>query len=163
MKTVILIVAMAKNGAIGKNNQLLWHLPNDLKHFKALTTGKPIVMGRKTFESIGKPLPNRQNIVLTQQRDFISAGIDVVHTVEEALAIAQGTEVMVMGGAQIYQLFFPLITKMYITYVQAELIGDVYFPPFDHSQWHEIAKEQHHQDEKHAFDYCFVTLERVQA
>ncbi len=153
---------MTENGVIGKDNQLLWHLPNDLKHFKALTMGKPIIMGRKTFESIGRPLPGRQNIVLSQQQDFIISGCDVVHSVEEALRLTfDAPEVMIVGGEKIYQLFFDLAHTLYLTIVHTELAGDAYFLPFAKEAWQETVHETHFQDEKHQYDYSFITLERL--
>lgn len=153
-----LIVAMTPEGVIGANNQLLWHLPNDLKHFKTLTLGKPIIMGRKTFESIGKPLPERQNIILTHQSLPI-AGCDIAHSVSEALALAgNAAEIMVIGGGEIYRLFFPYAKRIFVTYVKTQIAGDTYFGPLDPHVWQEVAREDHQQDEKHAYDYSFVTL-----
>lgn len=152
---------MSENGAIGQDNQLLWHLPNDLKHFKALTLNKPIIMGRKTFESIGKPLPGRQNIILTKARYLKIPGCEVVHSVNEALDVSQDApEVMIIGGGEIYRLFMPLVTTMHITYVHTTLGGQVSFPEFDSSEWQEISRERFSQDEKHQYDYSFVTLVR---
>ncbi|MCS5712549.1 dihydrofolate reductase [Candidatus Berkiella aquae] len=160
MKKISFVVAMAENKVIGHNNQLLWHLPNDLKHFKELTIGKPIIMGRKTYESIGKPLPERQNIILTQQA-LTLPGCDVVHSVEEALAKA-GTaeEVMVIGGGEIYRLFFPQAHTLYITLVHTTLNGETTFVEFDQDAWEETAHEEYFQDAKHAYDYSFITMER---
>ncbi|MBI2791439.1 MAG: dihydrofolate reductase [Gammaproteobacteria bacterium] len=152
---------MSENGSIGQDNQLLWHLPNDLKHFKALTIGKPIIMGRKTYESIGKPLPGRQNIILTNARYLKIPDCEVVHSVNEALDVSQDApEVMIIGGGEIYRLFMPLITTMHITYVHTTLSGQVSFPEFDSSEWQEISREKFSQDEKHQYDYSFVTLVR---
>ncbi len=161
VKKISLVVAMSDNGMIGQNNQLLWHLPNDLKHFKALTLNKPIIMGRKTYESIGKPLPNRQNIILTNARYLQLPGCDVVHSVNEALDITQDTpEIMVIGGGEIYRLFMPLVSVMHITYVHTTLPGDVAFPAFDINEWQEISCENFKKDEKHLYDYSFVTYIR---
>lgn len=160
MQKISAIVAMTEEGVIGHHNQLLWHLPNDFKFFKAITMGKPIIMGRKTFQSIGKPLPGRQNIVLTHG-DSTFEGCDVVHSVKDALALTQDApEIMIIGGGEIYRLFFPLLTTLYITYVHAKIPGSTTFVPFDKSAWHVTAEEQHYKDEKHAYDYRFVTLER---
>lgn len=152
---------MSENGAIGQDNRLLWHLPNDLKHFKALTVGKPIIMGRKTYESIGKPLPKRQNIILTHARYLLVPDCDVVHSVNEALdATMDAPEVMIIGGGEIYRLFLPLVTCMHITYVHTTINGEVSFPSFDISQWNEVSREDFKKDDKHLFDYSFVTLVR---
>lgn len=161
MQKISLLVAMSENGVIGDKNQLLWHLPNDLKHFKALTMGKPIIMGRKTYQSIGKPLPGRQNIILTRDRDCIIPGCDVVHSVDEALRLTHHVpEVMIIGGGEIYRLFFPQVTCMYITYVFGHFVGETTFLKFDLNEWKEIAHEDFFQDEKHAYNYRFVTLEK---
>ena len=155
---ISLVVAVSENNQIGENNQLLWHLPNDLKHFKALTTGKPIIMGRKTYASIGRALPNRQNIVLTTQQDLTLPGCDVVHSVEQALQTAKGDEVMIIGGGEIYRLFFPFVTTMHITYVHTHIHGSVSFVEFDPRNWQEVSRERFSRDDKHAYDYSFVTL-----
>jgi dihydrofolate reductase len=161
MKKISLVVAMSDNGIIGQDNKLLWHLPNDLKHFKALTLGKPIIMGRKTYESIGKPLPGRQNIILTNARYLRIPECSVVHSVNEALDVSENApEVMVIGGGEIYRLFFPLVTCMHITYVHAQFQGEVSFLSFDDKEWEEVSRENFKQDEKHAYDYSFVTLNR---
>lgn len=152
---------MSDNGMIGQDNRLLWHLPNDLKHFKALTINKPVIMGRKTYESIGKPLPNRQNIILTKARYLQVPGCEVVHSVNEALDVSQeAPEVMVIGGGEIYRLFMPLITTMHITYVHTQISGDVSFPEFDKSKWQEVVRENYQKDEKHLYNYSFVTYTR---
>lgn len=161
MKKISIVVAMSDNGMIGQNNQLLWHLPNDLKHFKALTLNKPIIMGRKTYESIGKPLPNRQNIILTNARYLQLPGCDVVHSVNEALDISENAqEIMIIGGGEIYKLFMPLVSTMHITYVHTQLPGDVAFPIFNQNEWQETSRQDFNKDEKHLYDYSFVTLIR---
>ncbi len=153
---------MSDNGMIGQNNQLLWHLPNDLKHFKALTLNKPIIMGRKTYESIGKPLPHRQNIILTNARYLQLPGCNVVHSVNEALDVTlDAPEVMVIGGGEIYRLFMPLVSTMHITYVHTTIEGDVSFPSFDKSEWQEISRIDNNKDEKNLYNYSFVTLQRL--
>lgn len=158
---ISIVVAMSENGVIGHNNRLLWHLPNDLKHFKALTLGKPIIMGRKTYQSIGKPLPGRQNIILTHDLNFRIPGCDVVHTIDQALAVSkEASEVMIIGGGEIYRLFFPLAACIHITYVHTQLEGEISFEPLDQNEWAEISRERHYQDEKHHYDYSFVTLTR---
>ncbi len=161
MKKLTIVVAMSDNGAIGQDNQLLWHLPNDLKHFKSLTLNKPIIMGRKTYESIGKPLPHRQNIILTHARYLKIPGTEVVHSVNEALDVTNDApEVMIIGGGEIYKLFMPLVSTMHITYVHTSITGETVFPPFDKNDWHEISREDFKQDEKHIYDYSFVTFVR---
>lgn len=161
VKKISMVVAVANNNVIGNDNQLLWHLPNDLKHFKALTMSKPIIMGRKTFVSIGKPLPGRQNIVLTQEPNLTIIGCDVAHSVEQALALAQDApEVMIIGGGEIYRLFYPLATCLHITYVNADLEGDTTFMDYEHHDWQEVFSEVFQQDDKHRFAYRFVTLLR---
>lgn len=152
---------MSDNRVIGQDNRLAWHLPNDLKHFKALTVGKPIVMGRKTYESIGRPLPNRRNIILSSHRDLVIEGCDVMHSVDEIFNKTQeAPELMITGGGEIYRLFLPFVSNMYITYVHVELPGEVTFPIFDYRDWKEVSREDHQKDEKHAYDYSFVTFER---
>lgn len=152
---------MSENQAIGQDNRLLWHLPQDLKHFKALTMGKPVVMGRKTYESIGKPLPGRQNIVLTHARYLHIPGCNVVHSMNETLEVTQDApEVMIIGGGEIYRLFLPLVTTMHITYVHTTIRGETSFPHFEMAEWEEISRKRFQQDEKHLYDYSFVTLIR---
>ncbi|MFT6310209.1 MAG: dihydrofolate reductase [Porticoccus sp.] len=149
-----LIVARASNGVIGKNNQLPWYLPADLKYFKAVTMGKPIVMGRKTFESIGRPLPGRQNIVVTRNADFTSSGITVVHSVEAAIAAANDVEeIMLIGGSELYKRSLPLVDRIYLTEIHQDFDGDAHFPPLD-SQWREISREDHVSDDGLAYSFC---------
>lgn len=162
MTTISLVAAMAKNRVIGVDNQLPWHLPADLKHFKALTVGKPIIMGRKTFCSLGKPLPNRTNIIITHQKDFVAPGCVVCHSIDTALKHVQPCdEVMIIGGANIYQQFLPLAHRLYITYVDVELAGDSYFPDFSFERWRLMSNEQHLADERNAYNYAFTLYERV--
>lgn len=161
MKNISLIVAVSENGIIGNDNQLLWHLPNDLKRFKSITMNKPIIMGRKTFESIGKPLPGRQNIILTRARYLTLPGCDVVHSVNEALDRTQeASEIMIIGGAEIYQLFYPLASKLYLTLVHSVFEGNVHFIAWNPQEWQEISRTDAAQDDKHAFAYSFIDLER---
>lgn len=153
---------MSENRVIGQDNRLAWHLSNDLKRFKAITMDKPIVMGRKTYESIGRPLPGRQNIILTTQRDLVIPGCDVMHSVDEILEKTQeASELMITGGGEIYRLFLPFVTRMYITFVKTSLSNGTTFPDLDYSQWKEIFREEHQKDEKHDYDYSFVTFDRV--
>ncbi|MFB1035373.1 MAG: dihydrofolate reductase, partial [Sinobacterium sp.] len=130
-----LIVARASNGVIGKDNQLPWRLSEDLKYFKAVTMGKPVIMGRKTFESIGRPLPGRQNIVVTRNLDFMSAGITVVHSIDAAIAAAnEAAEIMLIGGTELYTLSLALADRIYLTAIHQDFDGDAHFPPLA-SQW----------------------------
>ncbi len=157
------IVAVSQNGVIGRDNQLIWHLPNDLKQFKKLTTGHPIMMGRKTFESIGKPLPNRTSIVITRNTDWHFEGVIVVSSVEEAIIAAQNTgaeEAFVIGGAEIYRLFTPYAHKIYLTEVRADFEGDAYFEIPQKNDWQEINRVSYLPDEKHAVGFDFVELVR---
>ncbi|KUG08456.1 dihydrofolate reductase [Solirubrum puertoriconensis] len=160
---IALVVARADNGIIGRDNQLPWHLPADLKHFKQLTTGHPIVMGRRTYESIGKPLPNRRNIVVTRQTDWQVEGVEVAHSVLGALELARQTaeEVYVIGGAEIYRQALPAADTIYLTEVHHEAEGDTVLPDFKaDTTWRETSRERHEPDEKHAYAYSFVTLQR---
>jgi dihydrofolate reductase len=161
---VSLVVAMARNHVIGRDNALPWRLPTDLKHFKAVTWGKPILMGRKTFQSIGEPLPGRANLVLTRDRDWTAPGVLVVHSLEDALERARNApELAGIGGAEVFRLLMPLATRIHLTRIDADIAGDTMFPPIDHSQWAEIDSRQFAADEHNAFDMTFVTLERVPA
>jgi dihydrofolate reductase len=157
-----IIVAMAENDVIGRGNRLPWHLPADLRHFRRLTTGKPILMGRKTWESIGRPLPERTNIVITRDPAYIAAGAVVVHSVAEALqAAGDATEVMVIGGAELYRQILPRVSTIYLTRVHANIEGDTFFPELDEDEWRETERIDCEPDEKHAYRFSFITLERV--
>jgi dihydrofolate reductase len=154
---VSIIVALDANGGIGLNNQLLWHLPNDLKHFKTITTGQTIVMGRKTYESIGRPLPNRTNIIVTRNPHYIANGCVVVHSVQEAIAYGQNnnvTELIIIGGGEIYTQAFPMCQKLYVTHVNCTLKADTFFPEID-STWFMTKNQPQPIDEKHVYSYCF--------
>ncbi|MEI7581709.1 dihydrofolate reductase [Runella sp.] len=160
---ISLIVAAAQNGVIGRDNQLIWRLPDDLKQFKRLTTGHPIIMGRKTFDSIGKPLPNRTSIVITRSKEWCMEGVLVVNSIEEAVEVAQKTdteEVFVIGGAEIYRLTLPIADKIYLTEVRADFEGDAYFTIPDIEYWQEESRLHHTSDEKHAIAFDFVELVR---
>ena len=158
---ISLIVAMDRRGVIGAGGALPWRLSDDLRHFKAITMGKPLIMGRKTHESIARPLPGRQNIVLTRQRGYKAQGCTVVHDVEDALAAGAGfEEVMVMGGAALYEQFLPRAARIYLTRVEAEVDGDTWFPPFDASAWNEIERRDHPADERNEHPYSFRVLEK---
>lgn len=157
------IVAMAENRVIGKDNQLPWRLPADLLHFKALTTGHPILMGRKTFLSIGKPLPNRINIIMTRDKTSQIPDCLLVSSLTEALQIknvSEAKEVFIIGGAQIYEQLLPQIERIYLTIIHQNFIGDTYFPALNADEWREIAREPHQPDEKNPYHYSFITLER---
>lgn len=159
--TVSLIVAMAQNGVIGRGNALPWRLPEDLRRFKAATMGKPILMGRKTFESIGRPLPGRVNLVLTRDAAWSAPGALVVHSLEQALVRAGAApELMVIGGAEIYRLVLPFARRIYLTHVHADVAGDTYFPAFDPAQWVDVACEARPADEHNAHAVSFLMLER---
>ncbi|WAC39365.1 dihydrofolate reductase [Pedobacter sp. SL55] len=161
MNQTTIVVAISSNNAIGKDNQLLWHLPADLKHFKNITSGHTIIMGRKTYDSIGKPLPNRRNIVITRQTGLQLAGIEVVNSLDEALAFCkEETQVFVIGGAEIYRQALPLAHKIELTRVHQEFDADAFFPELDNKTWKEVWKEDHLPDEKNKFAYTFSTLER---
>ncbi len=156
-----LIAAMAQNGVIGRGNQLPWRLPADLKHFKTVTMGKPVIMGRKTWESIGRPLPGRTNIVVTRDVGYRAEGCVVVHSVEQALEVAAGSdEAMVIGGANLYRQLLDRADRLYLTRVKADVEGDAWFPEFDETQWREISRESHPRDDRNEFDYEFILLER---
>ena len=157
-----IIVAVADNGVIGSGNQLPWRLPDDLKRFKALSLGKPVVMGRKTYDSIGKPLPGRLNIVISRQPGLEIPGCRVVPSIDEALAAAQPSpEVVIVGGAEIYRQALPKVSVIHLTRVHAVIPGDVSFPELRDEEWREVAKEYHPADERHAHAFTFTTLERV--
>ena len=158
-----LIVAVAENGVIGHNNQLIWHLPNDLKQFKRLTTGHCIIMGRKTFESIGKPLPNRTSIIISRNTDFQIEGCITVSSLENAILEAkkiETEEAFIIGGAEIYRLALPIVDKIYLTEVHHEYEGDTFFPEIDKMIWQETHREDFETDEKHLVNYSFVEMGR---
>jgi dihydrofolate reductase len=162
---VALIWAMASNGVIGRDNALPWRLPADLQHFKALTTGHPVLMGRRTFESLGRPLPNRTNIVVTRDRDFAPAGVQVAHSLDEALAIATADlpadrQVFVIGGENLYTQMLPHAERLYVTMVDAEIEGDARFPELDWRQWRELERREHPADDRNRYACRFLTLER---
>jgi dihydrofolate reductase len=161
---VSLVVAMARNQVIGRDNGLPWRLPEDLKHFKRVTLGKPVLMGRRTFESIGKPLPGRTNLVLTRAAGWQSPGAVTVHSVSEALARAGGAEELAgIGGAEIFELLLPMATRIYLTRIDAQIPGDTWFPSLEPSQWVELDSRKFAADERNNYDMTFVTLERARA
>ena len=158
---VILIAAVAKNNALGKNNDLIWHLPNDFKRFKALTSGHYIIMGRKTFESFPKPLPNRTHVVITRQKEYQPEGCIVVDSIEKALAISPKNEdVFIIGGGEIYILGLPFAQKIELTRIHNDFEADVFFPEIDLKQWKLVEEEFHLKDEKHKHDFSFQTFLR---
>lgn len=158
---ISLIVAVSTNNVIGAGGDLPWRLSDDLKRFKAATMGKPIVMGRKTYESIGRPLPGRQNIVITRQSGFTAEGCDVVQSTAEAVEAAEGAdEIMVIGGSQIYAAFLPLAERIYLTRVHTEVEGDVFFPPLKKDEWRESASENYNADALNDYACTVTTLSR---
>jgi dihydrofolate reductase len=158
---ITLIVAVADNGVIGRENALPWHLPEDLKRFKRLTMGKPMIMGRKTFESIGKPLPGRLNIVVTRDTNYRREGVAVVHGTAQALeAAADAAEVMVIGGAELFRLFLPQAGRIHLTRVHGTIDGDVTWPALDIRQWEVIERQRHEADERHAHAMTFEVWEK---
>ena len=169
MLPLAVIVAAAENGVIGRNNALPWHLPEDLRYFKRVTMGKPIVMGRKTFESIGRPLPGRSNIVITRNPDFRPPGVKVVASLEEALSLATeialidgAAELVVIGGAEIYREAIPRAERLYLTEVHARVEGDARLPTIDWGQWREVGRERHAASGANPYDYSFVVYERAE-
>jgi dihydrofolate reductase len=157
---ITLIVAVSDNGVIGRDNALPWHLPEDLKRFKKLTMGKPIVMGRKTHESIGKPLPGRHNIVVTRDTNYQREGITVVHGVDEAVkAAGDAPEIMVIGGADLFRLFLPRAGRVHLTRVHGEIQGNVFWPALDDS-WRVVESERNAADERHAYPMTFEVWEK---
>jgi dihydrofolate reductase len=158
---ISIIVALAKNRVIGIENRLPWHLPGDMQWFRRNTLGKAVVMGRKTWDSIGKPLPDRRNIVVTRDAAFSAPGCTVVHSLDAALAAAGEGEVMVMGGEAIYRQVLPRADRLYLTLVDAEVHGDAWFPEFDWREWRESARTSMPADERNPFPYSFLILDRV--
>lgn len=159
---VTLIAAMAHNRVIGINNTLPWDLPADMRHFREQTMGKPILMGRKTHDSIGRPLPGRQNIVVTRDGSATIDGCDVVNSIDEALEVAgDASEVMVMGGESFYRQMLPRAHRLVLTMIDLEIDGDAWFPEWDESEWCKVGREDHPVDEKNRWPYSFVTLERI--
>ena len=159
MSHLTIIVATDQQGGIGIDNTLPWKLPEDLAHFKRLTTGHPILMGRKTFDSIGRPLPNRRNIVITRNAEWCHEGVEAVSSVQAAIALLDGAEGYVIGGAEIYKQALPLTQRLIITEIGRTFDCDAFFPVVDHAVWQETAREAH-VSEKSGLPYAFVTLER---
>jgi dihydrofolate reductase len=160
------IVARAENGVIGKDNGLIWHMPNDLKFFKETTTGHYVLMGRKSYESVGKPLPNRLNIIITRNTDYAVEGALVVHSLQEALDLAfkqKQQEVFILGGGEIYRqaLEKKLVDRIYLTEIKESFEGDTYFPELNATEWEETHRKEFQADNKNPHNYAFVTLERI--
>lgn len=159
---ITLIAAMSENRVIGRDNDLAWHLPDDLKRFKELTRGHHVIMGRKTYESVGRPLPGRTNIVVTNQKDYKAPGCIIVHTLKEAIQKAENdSQPYVIGGGKIYDQALPLADTLELTQLHAKVEGDTYFPEVDTSKWQIVAKESHPADDKHEFAFDFLTYQRV--
>ena len=159
--TVSLIVAASTNNVIGSDGELPWHLPDDLRNFKRLTTGKPIIMGRKTFDSIGRPLPDRRNVVITRDPDYVAAGCDVVSSPAAALELVHdAAEVMIIGGGQVYESFLPLADRVYLTRVHAEVDGDAVFPELEKNEWALVSSESHDADDAHCYAFDVMLFER---
>ena len=163
-----MMAAKAANNVIGRDNKLPWYLPNDLKYFKQVTLGKPIIMGRNTWESLKRPLPGRTNIVITRQADYLAEGGKVVATLDQALELAENValidgrdEVVVIGGAQIYELALPRADRLYLTEVHAEVHGDTFFPEIEAGRWREIARDDFQAEGPNPYDYSFVVYDRA--
>lgn len=168
MTILSMIVATAENNIIGKDNDMPWHLPADLAYFKKTTLGKPIIMGRKTYESIGRPLPGRRNIVISRNEDFTADGIDVVSSVEQALSLVDGSngeaaveEIMVIGGGAIYKHCLASAQRLYITHIKANIEGDTQFPDYDDGSFKKVASELRASDDKNAHELDFCVYERI--
>ncbi|WP_069108580.1 type 3 dihydrofolate reductase [Pseudoalteromonas piscicida] len=159
---ISMIAAMANNRIIGKDNDMPWHLPADLQHFKKVTLGKPVIMGRKTFESIGRPLPGRRNIVISRNLDYTQEGIEVLASPEAALSAVRGCdEIMIIGGGHIYDIFLPYAQRLYLTFIDLEVEGDTQFPDYEHvAEWEVLETECNEPDERNNHSYKFVTLNK---
>ena len=161
---ISLVVAAASNNAIGKDGKMPWHLPNDMKHFKNVTWGMPVVMGRKTFDSLGKPLTGRKNIVITRQAGWTVEGTVTVANIDDAIFLAKETdakEVMIIGGGEIYKMLFDKADRIYLTRVEAEPDADTYFPSIDPGKWKLVSQKNYEADEKNAFNHSFQTWEII--
>ena len=160
---ITLVVAMGLNREIGIDNLLPWHLPKDLKHFKEITSNHPIIMGRKTFESIGKPLPNRTNIVVSRKKDWFEEGILIVGSLKEALKFAQkiDEDIFIIGGGNIFEQTMDIADKLEVTEIKTIIDADTFFPEIDEKIWKKTGEVCHEKDEKNNFDFCFQTYEKV--
>ncbi len=162
MSRIAFVVARDRHGVIGKDGRLPWRLPDDMRHVRELTVGKPLIMGRRTFDSIGRPLPDRVSIVLTRDETFRCDGCLVARTPDEAVALAgDAPEIIVFGGAGVFTYFLPRTDRIYLTEVDTEAAGDTYFPPLDPREWREVDRRAHAADARHPFAFSWVTLERV--
>ena len=162
MRFISIIVAKSHNNVIGNEGNLPWHIPEDLKQFKSITMGKPMIMGRSTFESIGKALPGRKNIVMTRDKEYQAEGISVAHNLEEALILCeQAREIMIIGGGEIYKLFFGIVNRLYLTNVEKYIDGDVFFPEIDLSKWKMIRKEEFPMSTERKIGFNLEVLERI--
>ncbi len=158
---ISIIAAVARNGVIGKNNQMPWYLPNDLKYFKNTTLGHHVIMGRKNYEAEGKPLPKRENIIVTRQAGYQAVGCAVVHSLEEALKLARhDPEPFIIGGGNIYRQALPIADKLYLTRIEADIEGDVYFPKVGYEEWKLVWSENHQADERNKYEHEFQVYER---
>ena len=157
---ISMITAMAKNRVIGKNGQLPWHLPKDLQLFKKITTGKNIVMGRKTFESIGKPLPNRNNIILTHDKTFCTPNCEIVHSTDDILQQHQ-EEIIIIGGGEIYKCFLPLANKVYLSIIDCDIDGDTYFPELDTREWDFKLEQEYPKDDQNTHSFTSYTITKL--
>ncbi|HET7700914.1 MAG TPA: dihydrofolate reductase [Candidatus Limnocylindria bacterium] len=162
MTRIAFVVARDRGGVIGKDGALPWRLPDDMRHVRQTTVGKPLIMGRRTYESIGRPLPDRTNIVLTRDPAFRAEGVLVARTPEEALALAgDAPETIVFGGADVFRRFLPMADRIYLTEVDAAVEGDTFFPALDDAEWREVERTEHPADERHRYAFRFITLDRI--
>lgn len=160
-KQLTLVAALGKNRAIGLDGRMPWHLPAELRHFKHTTMGKALVMGRKTWQAIGRPLPGRQNIVVSRNPDFAAHGVEVANSLGNALQMANSREVMVIGGGQLYELAMPWAARMILTLVDIEPEADTWFPEWDEAQWERVGEQRYEADEQNPLAYCVIELKRV--
>ena len=159
---ISVIAAMSENRVIGRDGALPWHLPTDLARFKSITTGHTVIMGRKTFESVGQPLPNRRTIVITRNNDYQCAGVFIAHSLDEALDhVAREDEIFILGGEAVYRIALPRADRLYLTIIHATIEGDTHFPPFDPDQWKLVEDERHEPDDRHAYAFSFRRYERT--
>lgn len=157
-----LIVAAAENNVIGDKNKMLWHLPNDLKFFKNKTMGHSVLMGRKTFDSLGKPLPERRNIIITRDKDYRHEDVDIANSVEEAISYCRDErEIFIIGGGQIYKTALPLANRIYMTRVHTKIDGSTTFPELDTAVWRKVSVEKHSKDDRHPYDYTFEVYDKI--
>lgn len=158
---ISMIAAMDRNRVIGQDNRMPWHIPADLAYFKKITLDHPVIMGRKTFESIGKPLPGRENVILTKKKDYQINGCLILHSTSDVLTYSKDKDVFVIGGAQIYQTLFPYTNRLYITFIAAEFLGDSFFPEINPQQWELIAKTPGERNERNPYEYYFLVYAKL--